>query len=187
MKFNYNYIRLVLNKLRNIILFSIRYPWIKYGTNVHCQFSTTFWSPHKQIILGNNVAIGSRCCFLCDTNIGNKVMVADNVAFLNSDDHLYNIVGKTMWNIVRGDKYKIIVEDDVWIGYGAIILSPARISRGSVIAAGSVVTKDVPAYNIVGGNPAKLIKLRFTREEILEHENLLIESKEMSEEDKTIL
>jgi len=114
-------------------------------------------------------------------------MVADNVAFLNSDDHLYNIVGKTMWNIVRGDKYKIIVEDDVWIGYGAIILSPARISRGSVIAAGSVVTKDVPAYNIVGGNPAKLIKLRFTREEILEHENLLIESKEMSEEDKTIL
>ena len=58
----------------------------------------------------------------------------------------------------KGD---IIVEDDVWIGYGAVIMSGVTIKQGAVIAAGSVVVKDVPAYSIVGGAPAKIIKYRF--------------------------
>lgn len=177
--------RVILNKIRNIILFKIIYPWINNGNNVHCQFSTKFWSPHKQIIIGNNVGIGFRCLFLCDTTIGNKVLIASNVAFLNSDDHNFNIIGKTMWDSGRGDKHKILVEDDVWIGHGSIILSPVKIGRGAVIAAGSVVTKNVPPYCIVGGSPAKLIKMRFTNEEIVEHELRLVESKEMLEEDRT--
>lgn len=104
---------------------------------------------------------------------GNKLFIASHAAFLNSDDHRYDIIGKTIWDSGRGDKYKIVVEDDVWIGHGAIILSPANIGRGSIIAAGSVVTKDVPAYAIVGGNPARIIKMRFTPQEIAEHEKLL--------------
>lgn len=180
-------VKYLLNEIRNLLIFKFRYPWIKHGINIHCQYSTIFWSPHKHIILGNNVGIGPGCIFLCDTEIGNKVAIAANVAFVNSDDHNYNIIGKTMWDSGRGDKYKIIVEDDVWIGHGAIILSPARIGRGVIIAAGSVVTKDVPPYNIVGGSPAKFIKYRFTKEEIVEHERRLIESKEMSEKDRTII
>lgn len=172
--------------MRNFLIFKVRYPWIKKGSNIHCQFSTTFWSPHKCIILGNNVGIGPRCVFLCDTIIGNKVAIAGNVAFLNSDDHNFNIVGKTIWDSGRGDKHAIIIEDDVWIGYGVIILSPVRIGRGSIIAAGSTVIKDVPPYNIVGGCPAKFIKYRFTEKEIIEHEQLLIKNKEMSEEDRTV-
>ena len=156
----------LLNLIRNSLIFRIKYPWIVHGRNTHCQYSTTFWSPHRKIILGDNVGIGPRCTFLCDTLIGSKVAIAGNVAFLNSDDHKYNVIGKTMWDSGRGDKYEIIIEDDVWIGYGAIILSPVRIGRGSIVAAGSVVTKDVAPYAIVGGNPAKLIKLRFTEEEI---------------------
>ena len=61
--------------------------------------------------------------------------------------------------ISKGD---IIIEDDVWIGYGAIILSGVHIGQGAAIAAGAVVSKDVPAYAIVGGVPAKIIKYRFS-------------------------
>jgi len=52
----------------------------------------------------------------------------------------------------------------VWIGSGAMILSGIKIEKGAIIAAGSIVTKNVPAYGIVGGNPAKLIRLRFSDE-----------------------
>jgi len=62
---------------------------------------------------------------------------------------------------------KITIEDDVWIGHNATILPSVKfIGRGSVIGAGSVVTHDVPAYAIVAGNPARLIKMRFDEETI---------------------
>ena len=60
------------------------------------------------------------------------------------------------------------IGNDVWIGYGAIIMSGVHINQGAVIAAGAVVTKDIPAYAIVGGVPAKVIKYRFDSEIIQE-------------------
>jgi serine acetyltransferase len=63
----------------------------------------------------------------------------------------------------KGD---IIVENDVWIGAKATIMSGVRVSNGSIVAAGSVVTKDVPPYAIVAGNPAKVVKYRFNEEQI---------------------
>jgi acetyltransferase-like isoleucine patch superfamily enzyme len=111
--------------------------------------------------------------FLADTEIGNKVMIAANVAFLNSDDHRFDVVGKAMWDSGRGDKYKIVVEDDVWLGHGAIILTPATIGQGSIVAAGSVVRGDVPRYAIVGGVPAKVLRMRFTEEQVVQHERVL--------------
>jgi len=92
-----------------------------------------------------------------------------------------------MWNSVCGNKYRITVEYVVRMGYGAIILSPVRIDRGAIIAAASVVSKDVPPYNIVGGCPTKLLKMRFNEDEIIEHERILIECKEMREEERTII
>jgi len=65
------------------------------------------------------------------------------------------------------------IEDDVWIGQGSIILSGITIGRGAIIAAGSVVTKDVPSYEIHAGVPAKKIKDRFTQEEKRIHDKLL--------------
>ena len=127
----------LLNVLRNILIFQIRYPWVQRGRNIHCQSSTTFWSPHRYIILGNNVGIGDRCTFLCDVEIGNKVLIAADVALVNSDDHRYDVVGQSMWDAGRGDQFKISVEDDVWIGHGAIVLTPVHIGRGSIVAAGA--------------------------------------------------
>lgn len=69
-----------------------------------------------------------------------------------------------MPNSGAGSKGDIVIHDDVWIGYGAIITSGLEIGQGAVIAAGSVVTKNIPPYAIVGGNPAHIIRYRFDEE-----------------------
>lgn len=165
--------RTALNHLRTIFLFSVRYPWVRCGHDVHCQVSARFWSPHKDIRIGDHVGIGHGCIFLCDTEIGSKVLIAANVAFLNSDDHRIDVIGKTIWDSGRGDKHRVVIEDDVWIGHGSIILAPCRVGRGAVVGAGSVVTKPVQPYAIVGGVPARVLKMRFSEQEILEHEGIL--------------
>lgn len=67
-------------------------------------------------------------------------------------------------------KGSIHIEDDVWIGANVVIMSGVKVGRGSIIGAGSIVTKDIPSYSIVGGNPAKVIKKRFSKEIIEELE-----------------
>lgn len=68
--------------------------------------------------------------------------------------------------ILENSKYSIEVGNDVYIGYGATIIGPCKIGNGAVIAAGAVVTGDIPDYAIVGGVPAKVIKYRFSDEDI---------------------
>lgn len=106
--------------------------------------------------------------------IGNYCSIGPNVTFIPEDDHELRTLSTFPWEAValkkehveaisKGD---IIVDDDVWIGFQSIILSGVHIGQGAVIAAGSVVTKDVPEYAIFGGVPAKLIKYRFSTERI---------------------
>ncbi|MBB3255885.1 acetyltransferase-like isoleucine patch superfamily enzyme [Paraburkholderia bannensis] len=99
--------------------------------------------------------------------IGNFVSIADNVRFLLGGNHPHGGLSTFPFTFSYHGKLEaqtkgpITIGDDVWIGYDAIILSGVRIGQGAVIAAGSVVTRDVPPYAIVGGNPAKVIKYRF--------------------------
>src|SRR5574344_312875 len=81
--------------------------------------------------------------------IGKNVIISENVIIRDSDNHQINdsIISKP-----------IVIEDDVWIGMGAIILKGVTIKKGAVIAAGAVVTKDVLENTLVGGNPARVIK-----------------------------
>ena len=104
-------------------------------------------------------------------SIGNYVSIAQNVTFLLNGEHYVDQISSFPFKVkVMGQqaeafsKGNIIVDDDVWIGYGAIIMSGVHIFQGAVIAAGAVVTKDVPPYAIVGGVPAKVIKYRFLPE-----------------------
>ena len=100
--------------------------------------------------------------------IGNFCSIADAVSFLAAADHIQTNIstfpfktkycGYTHEAVSSGD---IIVEDDVWIGHGASILSNVHIGQGAIVAAGAVVTKDIPPYAVVGGVPAKVIKYRF--------------------------
>jgi len=102
-------------------------------------------------------------------NVGHFCSIAQGVVFAVCVEHPTNTISTFPFKVMclgsqsyeaisKGD---IVVEDDVWIGHGATILSGVRIGQGAVIAAGAVVTKDVPPYAVVGGVPAKVIKYRF--------------------------
>lgn len=103
--------------------------------------------------------------------IGSYCSIAQEVTFILNADHRTDtistfpfkvkVLGESLEGTSKGD---IIVDDDVWIGYRATILSGVHIGQGAVIAAGAVVTKDVPPYAIVGGVPARVIKYRFPEE-----------------------
>lgn len=101
--------------------------------------------------------------------IGNYVSIAKDVKFILGGNHRYDIISTYPFNKKFFDNKKveaysngpIIINDEVWIGINSIIMSGVTIGKGAIIAAGSVVTKNVPAYAIVGGNPAKIIKYRF--------------------------
>jgi len=163
----------LMNRLRNALYFGLRYPWVRHGRNVHVKWSTVMWSPHKSIVIGDNVGIGFRCLLHCDIEIGNKVLIAGHVAMVGADDHRFDVVGRTMWDSGRGDARKVVIEDDVWIGHGAIILSGARIGRGAIIAAGAVISGDVEPYSIMIPQKAGLLRKRFTEDVLAEHEKML--------------
>lgn len=166
-------IRSFANRLRTRILFSYRWPWVKYKGMVRVAWDVDFWSPNHDIELGDKVQFGAGCIVNCDARFGNKVLVARNVAFVGRNDHRYDVVGKAIWDSPRGDRHKVIVEDDVWVGHGSTVLAGVTIGRGAVVAAGSVVAHDVPRYAIVGGVPAKVISMRFTEQEIIRHEEII--------------
>lgn len=101
--------------------------------------------------------------------IGDFCSIGPEVTFILSADHYIDCVStfpfkaKVLHQGAEGvSKGSILVDDDVWIGQRAMILSGVHIGQGAVIAAGAVVTKDVPPYAVVGGVPAKIIKYRFS-------------------------
>ena len=105
--------------------------------------------------------------------IGNFCSVAPGVIFAVAADHDYKHLSTFPFKVkMNGEeveatsKGNIIIKDDVWIGANAIILSGVTIGQGALIGAGAVVTKDVPPYAIVGCNPAKVIKYRFSEKVI---------------------
>lgn len=105
-------------------------------------------------------------------HIGQFVSIAQEVVFILDAEHYIDHISTFPFKVKYLEteaeesfgKSDIFVEDDVWIGYRSTIMSGVRIGKGAVIAAGSVVTKDVPPYAIVGGVPAKIIKYRFSRD-----------------------
>ncbi len=108
------------------------------------------------VYINHHVELGSNKCGLI---IGNFIQIAPYVCIMN-EMHEYSRTDIPMYEqkgLITG---RVIIEDDVWIGYGAIILPGVIIHKGSVVGAGAVVTKNVPPYTVVGGVPAKIIKHR---------------------------
>ena len=151
----------------------------KCGKNVYFGLGATI-SGWKNVCIGDNVSIGAGCKFLttkAKINMGNHVVFGPDVKIVTGD-HIINIPGKYISEFTDEDKRPeddkdVIFEGDNWIGANAIILKGVTIGFGAVIAAGAVVTQNVPPYAIGGGVPAKIIKMRFTEEEIIEHEQKL--------------
>jgi acetyltransferase-like isoleucine patch superfamily enzyme len=151
----------------------------KAGKNVIFHPTNSTFS-YKTISIGENVGIGERAYFnatLSHIYIGNNIAFAPNVT-IRGGNHRFNIIGKWITDYNESDKRKeddepVYVEDDCWIGTNVTILKGVTIGRGCIVAAGAVVNKSIPPYSIVGGVPAKVLKFRFTVNEIMEHERLL--------------
>jgi acetyltransferase-like isoleucine patch superfamily enzyme len=153
-----------------------------------------FPSIFKKSIFGTNVIVSSNC-EIVNTTIDNFSYVSKNTIILYSDigkfcsiasgvkinlpNHPINFISThpifysriyKKFNKIEISKYnesnRVTIGNDVWIGENSIILTGVKIGNGAVIASGAIVNKDVPDYAVVGGVPAKLIKYRFTKEEI---------------------
>lgn len=170
-----------LKQIRNYYLRKLK--WRKYtiGLKFHVGRGVNIWAKNS-ISIGDNFYIGRHSQIECDAEIGNNVIFGNNVALVGKYDHHYEQVGVPirLASQIRDRSYswkglnsKIVIGDDVWIGYGAVIMSGIKIGKGSIVAAGSIVTKDVAPYTIVGGNPAQFIRYRFNENEIKEHEDIL--------------
>lgn len=130
-----------------------------------------------RITVGDNVNLGYRPILVASRSeivIGNDVMFGPEVT-IRGGNHRIDVVGRPMIDISEqekrpGDDLGVTVGNDVWVGTRAIILAGVTVGNGAVVGAGAVVTKDVPAYAIVAGNPARVLKMRFSEEQIVEHE-----------------
>lgn len=135
-------------------------------------FSGTICSQNGgKITIGEHCQIGFDCKILCANSIsfGDYVILADNITVCDNNNHPVNpqdralIYMKTSWDSeYRGWKYSqsspIIIANNVWIGSNVRICKGVTIGEGAIIAACSVVTKNVPANSIAAGNPAKIVK-----------------------------
>jgi chloramphenicol O-acetyltransferase type B len=122
------------------------------------------WKIQRGILkVGHFVYIGPGVNIRYPTVIGDLTLISKDVHIVGSD-HGFDLVGVPM-RIARPRKNAnqtvTIIQAEVWIGQRSTLFAGVKIGRGAVIAAGSVVTKDVPPYSIVGGVPAKLIRKRF--------------------------
>ena len=129
----------------------------KMGIQVTIE-SNVFWGDGRDIELGDHVQINEDV-WIRNVKIGNYCMIAPRVMILNYGHNTESIKEPMMKQGVRAYDQTIIA-DDVWIGAAAIVMPGVKIGTGSIVAAGAVVTKNVEAYSVVGGNPAKLIKMR---------------------------
>ena len=104
--------------------------------------------------------VGRNCCICPRGSIGAYTYLAHDVS-IQGGDHLYDVPGTPICFTGRPEMPETAIAEDVWIGHRAIIMAGVKIGRGAIVAAGAVVTKDVNAYTIVGGVPAKEIRMRF--------------------------
>lgn len=152
---------------------------MKYcGKNVYLRPSSYDFKGLWNMSIGDYTSIPKGSVFYCteaSLSIGKKVIFGPHPTIITGD-HRIDVIGK--YTVDSNDKLPendapVVIEDDVWTGANVTILKGVTIGHGSVIAAGAVVTKSCPPYSIIGGVPAKVLKMRFTPEEIEQHERII--------------
>lgn len=118
-----------------------------------------YFGDGRNVTIGDGSGIGKHCSLHGPVALGNDVMMGPEVLIMTRNHHFART---DIPMCQQGDTAPepVVIEDDVWIGARAIILPGVTIGRGSIVAAGAVVTRSIEAYSIAGGNPAKLIKRR---------------------------
>lgn len=158
------------------------YRKYKIDKGFHAGKRVRIWAK-KTLIIGKNFYIGRDSLIETDCIIGDNVIFGNKVGVVGKYDHHYQQVGYPVRNAMairdlnynwKGLNLVTQIGSDVWVGYGSIVLQGVKIGEGAIIAAGSVVTKEVPPYTIYAGNPARKIADRFnSKEELILHLELL--------------
>lgn len=133
------------------------------GTYFDRNVNIISWSDDYKIILGKYNSIGRDCNFFLHANHRPDWVTTSSQLWGPVTPEIAQLHMSMGHPSCKGD---IIVENDVWIGAKSTIMSGVKIQNGSIVGANSVVTKDVPPYSIVVGNPAKIVKYRFTERQI---------------------
>jgi acetyltransferase-like isoleucine patch superfamily enzyme len=168
--------------LRSIALWLFRLYAVRANAHVHKSvhigIGTIIGATHR-LDIDRDTYIGKGCTIQVNGSIGKGVLIANAVGIVGRNDHDYSAIGTPVrlapwigdadYALDRATS-EVVIEDDVWIGYGSVILSPVRIGRGAIVAAGAVVIRDVEPYAIVAGAPARRAGQRFTEAQITEHE-----------------
>lgn len=150
----------------------------KCGNKVKIHPLTSVYFGLDNLSIGNDVSIPRYAHIFCTEaplTIGNKVVFGPAPTIVTGN-HRVNVVGKYIVDInekLPENDNEVIIEDDIWVGANVTILMGVKLARGSIVAAGAVVTKSCPPYSIIGGVPAGVLKFRFTINEVLIHEKEL--------------
>lgn len=167
----------VANRIR-ITLLSRRFGLETDGLSSLTFGRNTFFFARDLLRIGRDVYIGRDATIECDCIISDAVIMANSVALVGRKDHAVNEIGTPIRQAtsVRDPGYfvpleerLILIERDVWLGYGVIVLSGVTIGEGAVIGAGSVVTRSIAPNSIAVGNPARVTQKRFSNEDFEKH------------------
>lgn len=138
---------------------------LRLGQRVRLSARTTFSgarsaSKRPVIRIGDSSYLGSRCVLRAGTGItlGKHVLIASNALLSSDPGHPMDAVARRTQCAPSESLGEISIGDDVWLAYNVAVLGHIRIGEGAVVAANSVVTKDVPPYSLVAGNPARVIR-----------------------------
>ena len=152
-------LKYILKRIRIFFLLIFRYKFVKVGKDFYC--GKNLYIKPNTVSIGNSVYFGNYCHLSAgEILIDDYVMLASSVSIIGGD-HVYNYPGKPMTKSARGKQKAVIIEKDVWVGHGTIIMHGVTLGEGCIISAGSIILKDVQSYSIMAGNPAKIIKNRF--------------------------
>jgi acetyltransferase-like isoleucine patch superfamily enzyme len=159
------------------LLKMLRMSFLRKFYGLHNVHKTFYMGRHCKVAsdlkAGAFSYVGARTQIYPQVVIGDYTMIANDVKIVGGD-HSFNIPGLPMIFADRDNLLPTFIGKDVWIGTNSIIKTGVKIGDGAIIAAGSVVTKNIDPYSIVGGVPAVLIKKRFNVEESKIHDLILL-------------
>lgn len=126
--------------------------------------------PSGSVRIGRYAYVGGSGSIMGPVVIGDFCMLSSHVRIIGNDHRTDVVGGPTRLEFPSSDRPLTVFEADSWVGQGAMLMEGVTIGRGAVVAAGAIVTKSVPPYAVVAGVPARLVRERFTPEQIEAHE-----------------
>ena len=178
-----NRIVALIRRMQTRLLTRGKGRYLSFGHDLHVGRGTRLWAP-KFLRIGSGVYIGKQVHIEANCEIGDYCLLANRVAIVGRHDHDFSAIGfPVRYSPCVGSRRfpspyadeKAVIESDVWLGYGVIVLTGVTVGRGTVKAAGSVVTQDLAPYSIAAGVPARVVGQRFSDPQTIQKHEKAIE------------